>query len=131
CNEAFFGSVAARRVRDGAEYLVNLANDTWVGAPEFGQMAFEMARLRAIEERRFLVRASTSGPSAVIDPTGAIQAVGPLGRTVVTGRIRAQQARTLYGRVGDAFAYGCLAMVIARLVMHRLFHPLTPAWRRG
>src|SRR5262249_61083767 len=75
CNEAFYGRLAAERVLAGATWLVNLANDTWVSDPQFSRMALDMVRFRAIEQRRWLVRASTWGPSALVDPAGRVTAV--------------------------------------------------------
>ena len=70
CNEVMFGEIAAERVRAGAAYLATLTNDSWLGDRQYAEQALDMARLRAIEQRRYLVRASTSGPSAIVDPCG-------------------------------------------------------------
>src|SRR5262249_49481331 len=72
CNEAFFATPAADRVRAGATLLVNLANDSWLAAPKYSEPAFDMVRLRAVEQRRWIVRASTAGPSGLVDPLGRI-----------------------------------------------------------
>ena len=74
CNEAMFPEVAAERVRGGAQYLVNLSNDNWLNDRKFSEITFNMIAFRAIEQRRYLVRASTSGPSAVVDPYGRVLA---------------------------------------------------------
>jgi apolipoprotein N-acyltransferase len=122
CNEAMYPDIAAERVRAGAEYLVNLANDGWVGAAQFSAITFDTVRLRAVEQRRYLVRASTAGPSAIIDPRGRVTEVsGMATQAVIAGTVRPVHERTVYGRVGDAFALGCVAAVGAAL--------LAGAWR--
>jgi apolipoprotein N-acyltransferase len=112
CNEAWFPEVAGRRVREGAGYLVNLSNDTWF-EPNFSAQSFDMVRMRAVEQRRYLVRASTSGPSAIVDPWGRVLARSePLEEAVLRGSIRARLEPSLYGRLGDVFA-GVSALVVA------------------
>ncbi len=120
CNEAMIPELASDRVRDGAAYLVNPSNDTWIPSRRFADHLFDIVRLRAVEQRRFLVRASTSGPSAIVDPFGRVQARSePFSQAVVTGWIRPERERSLYARLGDAFACLCaisvpLAFVAAR-----------------
>ena len=81
---------------------------------------FDIARMRAIEQRRYLVRASTAGPSAVIDPWGRVQvATEPLTRASVLGEIRPRTDRSVYGHVGDLFAVTCLLAVVIVLLALR------------
>ena len=112
CNEAMLPELAAKRVRDGAAFLVNPSNDTWVPDRRFADHLFDISMLRAVEQRRFLVRASTSGPSAIVDPWGRVQArAEPFSRAVVEGWIAPRRDLSPYARVGDLFAFGCVAMV--------------------
>jgi len=121
CNEAMLGSEAIDRVRRGAEWLVTLTNDSWVGRRQYADIALAMVRLRAVEVRRWLVRSSTSGPSAMIDPAGRIVdrvAFGTAG--VVRADVVPRRGLTVYARLGDAFAWGCvLATLAAGVWMHR------------
>jgi apolipoprotein N-acyltransferase len=120
CNEAMIPELASARVRDGAAYLVNPSNDTWIPSRRFADHLFDIVRLRAVEQRRFLVRASTSGPSAIVDPFGRVQARSePFSQAVVTGWIRPERERSLYSRLGDAFACLCAASVPLALVAAR------------
>jgi apolipoprotein N-acyltransferase len=114
CNEAMFPELVTARVRAGATFLVNLTNDSWLNDAQFSDQAFDMGRLRAVEQRRWLVRASTSGPSAIVDPFGRIVAqTRPFTRDTLDGTIQPSAALTLYARVGDAFAIGCAAVTLA------------------
>jgi apolipoprotein N-acyltransferase len=120
CNEAMLPELAAARVREGAAYLVNPSNDTWIPSRRFADHLFDIVRLRAVEQRRFLVRASTSGPSAIVDPWGRVQVRSdPFSQAVVSGWIRPAQERSLYSRLGDAFACLCTGSVVLALVAAR------------
>jgi apolipoprotein N-acyltransferase len=113
CNEVMYPEVVGARVRAGATYLVNLTNDSWLGDPKYAAQAYDISRLRAVEQRRYLVRASTSGPSAVVDPSGRVVAEAPIGeRAAITGAIRPRTEVTPYGRWGDAFGIGCVLLVL-------------------
>jgi apolipoprotein N-acyltransferase len=113
CNEALFGADARRRVLGGATLLVNLSNDSWMNDRKFSAIAFDMSSLRAVEQRRFLVRASTSGPSGIVDPLGRVTARSAMfTRAVVSGSVRPVSDLTPYARVGDLFAYGCAAVAV-------------------
>lgn len=112
CNEAMFPEVMGARVRAGAEVLVNPANDTWL-EPKFSDQLFDMVRLRAIEQRRWLIRVSTSGPSAVIDPLGRVVVkTEPFTEAVAFADVRPADTPTIYGRAGDAFAFACTAFAL-------------------
>jgi apolipoprotein N-acyltransferase len=112
CNEAMQSELAAERVHAGARLLVNPSNDTWVPQRVFADHLFDLVALRAVEQRRFLVRASTSGPSAIVDPWGRVQARSePFARAVVQGWVVPRSELTPYARVGDAFALACVAAV--------------------
>jgi apolipoprotein N-acyltransferase len=113
CNEAMVGTTAAERVRAGAEWLVTLTNDSWVGRRHYAEIALAMARLRAVETRRWLVRASTSGPSAVVDPAGRLVDRRPFGTAgTVHADVESRRDVTVYARIGDAFAWLCALATI-------------------
>jgi apolipoprotein N-acyltransferase len=116
CNEALFPDLARARVREGAQWLVLLTNDTWLADRRFAGIAFEMARLRAVELRRYLVRASTWGPSAIVDPLGRVLALSAVDtRTVLSGTVRPLGGTSLYARLGDVFALACVLAVVIGL----------------
>ena len=120
CNEVMLPEVVGQRVADGAAYLVNPSNDSWIDDPKYTGQQFDIARMRAVEQRRYLVRASTAGPSAIIDPWGRILGTTEVGtRGFASGEIQARHERSLYGRVGDLFAMLCVLAVAAALVVRR------------
>ena len=117
CNESMFPEIVRQRVREGAGFLVNLSNDSWLGDPKFSDEALDLTRLRAVEQRRWIIRASTSGPSAIIDPAGRLVAeMAPFSVGTIAGDVQASTHLSVYGRVGDVFALACvLACVVAVL----------------
>jgi len=117
CNEAMFPEIAAARVRDGAQYLINLSNDTWLNDRTYSEITFSMVAFRAIEQRRFLVRASSSGPSAIVDPRGRVLVRSqPLSQAFLSGAVAPLDQRTPYARLGDSFVFACAAVVVGVLL---------------
>jgi apolipoprotein N-acyltransferase len=121
CNEAFLPHVAAARVAEGASYLVSPSNDSWVPDAGFAWQQFDLASFRAVEQRRWLVRVSDSGPSGVVDPYGRVVAhTEPLTRAALATTIAPANAVSLYARLGDAFGVACaLAVGIALIASRR------------
>jgi len=113
CNEAMFPEPAASRVAEGAEYLVNPAHDGWLGDEKFSAQVFDMAWFRAIEQDRYVVRTSTSGPSAIIQPDGVVQVkTADATRAWIHGSIEPRRGRTIYSHVGDLFASLCVVVCL-------------------
>jgi apolipoprotein N-acyltransferase len=117
CEEGMLPELARERVHEGAAYLVNPSNDSWSPDRRFTDQYFDLIALRAVEQRRYLVRASTSGPSAIVDPWGHVTAeTEPHSRGVARGVIRPRQGRSVYARVGDLFALACVGVTLAALL---------------
>ena len=72
CFEDVFGYISRRFVREGAEVIVNMTNDSWSGSVASQMQHLGMAVFRAVENRRSLVRGTNSGMTATIDPDGRI-----------------------------------------------------------
>jgi apolipoprotein N-acyltransferase len=115
--------VASQRVAAGATYLVNPSNDSWVPDAGFAWQQFDIAALRAVEQRRYLLRVSDSGPSGVIDPLGRVTAhTEALTRATLLATIAPASERSPYSRVGDLFGVGC-ALVTAVAVAASSLRP--------
>ena len=109
-----FPDLVSRAVGQGADVLVNLSNDAWFGHPAPARQQLEIAMLRAVENRRYLVRAAATGFSAVIDPHGRALVESEFGaEQVLNATVRASHARSPYQRWGDAFAWLVMAGVAA------------------
>ena len=122
CFEAMFPELARRAVQAGAEVLVNLSNDAWFGHPAPARQQLDIATLRAVENRRYVVRAAATGFSAVIDPHGRTLARSEFNTLqVLNATVHAAHVRTPYQRCGDAFAWVVIIGVAAATVWP-LFH---------
>ena len=83
--------------------LVNLTNDGWFGRSEAAKVHYALSKLRAVEHRRYLVRATNTGVSAIIDPVGREQgSVQPFQEGSLLGSVRWLHRGTLFGLVGNA-----------------------------
>lgn len=120
CYEALFPHLVRELVRAGADVLVNISNDAWLdpGDGSASRQHFSHVVFRAIENRRYMVRASDSGVSGFVAPSGAIYSVvadGTEGAAV--GRVVPLHGTTAYGRFGDAWI--ALGGVAVALVVRR------------
>jgi apolipoprotein N-acyltransferase len=118
CHEVLYPELTARAVRAGAQLLVNVSNDGWLdaGFDAAGRQHFAMAAFRAVETRRYLVRAATTGVSGVVDPHGrVVDALASGAPGVVTVPVAPRGAVTPYVRLGDVFACACVLWAAAAL----------------
>jgi apolipoprotein N-acyltransferase len=125
CFEAIFPDISREIARKGGSFTVNISNDGWFkDSFELDQMLV-MARFRSIENRIHVIRATNTGISAFIEPTGRVQAKLEAGgkckevEGVLSGRIRLTEASSVYRAVGDVVAWlalGAAAAVLARRI---------------
>ena len=105
CFEVLYPDYVRRLASQGCGYIVNLTNDHWYGASQQPRQHLVFAVLRAIENRKPLVRATNSGISALIDARGVIapgKRTEPMTEATLRGVIHPRAGQTLYGRYGDA-----------------------------
>lgn len=108
CYESIFPALARGEVRAGAEWLVNLSDDGWYGRSAARPQGLLMARVRAMENRRWLLRDTNNGITAIIDPFGRVTARLPLDReTALHGDFAARTGETFYTAHGDWLAWLC------------------------
>jgi len=111
CYEAIYPGEIREFARNGAQLLVNISNDGWFGKSEAAEQHLRMARVRAVENRRWLIRDTNSGITASIDPYGNITLV--MQRDVRDSADVPYDFRTdttIYTRVGDFFAWMCVGV---------------------
>jgi len=114
CYEAIFPALVRRFAADGAELLINVTNDAWYGTTSAPHQHLAMAAFRAVENRRYMVRAANTGITAVVDPWGRVlEPTRLFDRTVLVRDVPFIAEKSLYTRYGDAFARGCLAAALA------------------
>ncbi|MCU7965637.1 MAG: apolipoprotein N-acyltransferase, partial [gamma proteobacterium symbiont of Bathyaustriella thionipta] len=80
-----------------SKFMINLSNNGWYGDSFAPHQHFEMARMRALETGRELIRSTTSGISALIDSKGKVMVQGPQFKTaVINGKIQPRTGMTPY-----------------------------------
>jgi apolipoprotein N-acyltransferase len=119
CYEAIFPDEVRQFTRNGAELLVNLSNDGWFGPTAARDQHLAMARVRAIENRRWLLRATNTGHTVAVDPYGRITArLAPDKRAALEAWFDFRADMTLYARWGDWFAWVCAGLSALMLALH-------------
>jgi len=111
CYDAVVPAFALAAVRGGADLIVTLSNDSWFTYGDVPRLILIVSAFRSIETRRPQVRATNTGISAVITPSGALVATAPVhGRAAMVARVEAApRATTLMLVWGDWF--GPVALV--------------------
>jgi apolipoprotein N-acyltransferase len=114
CYESALPGFVRQFVRAGAGVLVNLSNDGYFGHSEAHDQHLAIVRMRAAENRRWIIRATNDGITAVIDPRGRVtERLQPFVETAGMMRYGYVSEQTPYTRYGDWFAWGCLAAALA------------------
>ena len=101
CYEILFGD-EIRKTLPQARFLVNVSNDGWFGRSMSAHQHLQIARARALETGRYLLRSTNGGASAVIDEKGRlVNELRPFQSHTITAPVRLFQGATPYVRWGD------------------------------
>ncbi len=118
CYEIIFPSLVRKFSKMGAEFLVTITNDGWYGTSAAPYQHFALAVLRAVENRRYLLRAATTGISGAIDPYGRIIVKSELHTaTFINTDITPKNSLTFYSKYGDILPYSGLTLSMAFLIL--------------
>ena len=116
CYESIFGDEIRQLSQQGADVLVNISNDGWYGDTSAAWQHLNMVRMRAIENHRWILRATNTGVTAAINPYGRVTAAAPRHqRTSIRVHFAYEHDLTFYAAHGDLFAYACA--IITTLVL--------------
>lgn len=118
CFEDVFGYLAARFVRNGADVIVNMTNDSWSGAVSAEMQHLALAIFRSIENRKSTIRGTNSGITALILPSGHI--LDPMepftkGWKIYDVPVYVHHPDTIYTRHEDFLAIGAIYLSFALL----------------
>ena len=114
CFESVFPGFFSDFINKGAQFSVIITNDAWWGKLFGTHQHNQYAVLRAIENRRWIVRCANTGISCTIDPYGNIQNETKINeKALFTGEIGIRNDKTFYTIYGDAFALTCLCIGFA------------------
>jgi apolipoprotein N-acyltransferase len=117
CYEAVFADEGRQFARLGAEVLVNISDDGWYGDTSAPWQHLNMARMRAIENRRWLLRDTNNGVTAAIDPYGRVRQSIPRHQTdALPAEYGFRDDITFYTAHGDVFAWVCAILAVGIVV---------------
>jgi apolipoprotein N-acyltransferase len=117
CYESVFPNFVRRFVRDGANVLFTISNDGWFGKSAAREQHLSIVRMRAAENRRWILRSANDGVTAAIDPAGRVMGRLPLytqGDLSTAFNFISEQ--TLYTRYGDWFPLVCAIVAVTALI---------------
>jgi len=119
CYEDAFGEEVIEALPEAA-YLINVSNDAWFGDSLAPWQHLELARMRALESGRWMVRATNTGVSAIIDARGRLVAVSPqFERHVLNAEVQPYEGMTPYARWGNWPVVVMAALVLGLLAALR------------
>jgi apolipoprotein N-acyltransferase len=119
CYESIFPDEIRQLALNGAEVFVNISNDGWYGDSGAYAQHLKQARMRAVENDRWLLRDTNTGVTAAIDPYGRVVATIPRKvRTALDAPYAITNVTTFYTRHGDWFAYLCAIISVAGLLFN-------------
>jgi apolipoprotein N-acyltransferase len=117
CYEAIYPGEVRRFAANGAQLLLNISNDGWFGRSAAAEQHLHMVRVRAVENRRWIVRSTNNGYTVSVDPYGRIiEPLPPDVRAAVDLPYDFRTDETIYTRFGNWFAWLCV-IVSAILVL--------------
>jgi apolipoprotein N-acyltransferase len=117
CYEAVFPDEVRQFARNGGQVFVNISNDGWYGDTGAWAQHLNQARMRAVENDRWLLRDTNTGMTASIDPYGRVVASVPRKvRTALEAPYALTSGTTFYTRHGDWFAWLCAIISVAALL---------------
>ncbi|MBZ0142741.1 MAG: apolipoprotein N-acyltransferase [Rhodocyclaceae bacterium] len=104
CYEDVFGEEIIRALPE-ATLLVNLSNTAWFGDSLAQPQHLQIAQMRALETGRFMLRATNTGMTAIVNPRGRVERVlAPFGEGALVGEVSGYTGATPYVRWGNAAA---------------------------
>lgn len=120
CYEAIYPGEVRRYAANGAQLLINISNDGWFGHSAAAEQHLHMVRVRAAENRRWIVRSTNSGYTVSVDPYGrVVEPLPPDVRAAADLPYDFRTDETIYTRFGDWFAWLCVVVSAILLMISR------------
>jgi len=134
CFEDSFGYLSRNFVKKGAEVIINLTNDAWSNSLSSQKQHLSMAVFRAVENRRSMVRSTSSGQTCAIDPNGRIFAEAlPFTETWLNASIPLVKNTefTVYTVLGDYMGVFLVIMASLLLISSGVWYTIKKLKNRG
>lgn len=118
CYEIIYPNLV--RSDEASDLLITISNDTWFGSSIGPLQHMQMAQMRALENGRYLLRATNSGVTAIVNPKGQIQSKLPqFQEGVLRSEVWAMEGMTPFNRFGDIPILGLLVVLFLSLMVWR------------
>lgn len=113
CYEVVYPDLVATDTRV-ADFILTVSNDSWFGHSIGPKQHFEIARMRALENGRYMIRATNNGISGIIDHRGQLEVSAPqFTEAVISGRATPMAGLTPFGRWGSILVIApCLLILL-------------------
>lgn len=129
CFDSIYDELARESTLAGAEILAISTNDSWFLDSAALYMHGAQAKLRAIENGRYVVRSANTGISLVITPTGeVVYSLGALTEGQITAGVYVRESHTLYTYIGNTFVYLCLIFMIVWIAYEKICCRIYKKW---
>jgi apolipoprotein N-acyltransferase len=113
CYEIIYPELTRTMVARGAEVIVTISNDSWFGNTAAPYQHLAMAVFRSIENRRYLLRSTSNGISALVDPAGRIIYQSPLHKADrFLASYKYLKHKTIFTHWGYLFPYLCFFLTL-------------------
>jgi apolipoprotein N-acyltransferase len=121
CIESIYPDVAAELTRNGATVLAVITNDAWYNGTWGPRQHYDIARMRAIENRRPVIRCANSGVTGIIDLYGrSVVELPEMQAGIAVGSVQPSSVRTLYTTIGDIVPAACFVVTLLILILARI-----------
>ncbi len=119
CYEVVYPDFVADHARQ-AELLVTVSNDSWFGASIGPHQHLQIAQMRALETRKYMLRSTNNGITAIIDPFGKItDRIPQFERTTLTGQARLRSGETPFVLTGSWPSLIICALIVIGILRTR------------
>lgn len=120
CYEVIYPELVRSLIAQGGQLIVTISNDSWFGDSSAPYQHLAMATMRCVENRRWLLRSTSNGISALVSPSGRIVRQSPLHEPdSFLASFQYRSGRTVFTRWGYWFPYGCLLLAACGLFLPR------------
>lgn len=121
CYESIYPRIARSTVRNDAEIISIISNDSWFGKSNAMYQHHNHAILRAVENNRYVLRVSSTGVTSVISPTGQITDYAePFKEETLKAYVTTIKKRSLYSIIGDIIIIPSATIFIYSVILYFL-----------
>lgn len=122
CYESIFPRISRESVKNGAQLLAVISNDSWFGYSAALYQHHAQSILRAVENGRYVVRASNTGLTSIINEKGeVIKRADALIGTTLRGEIKFYNRKTIYTRIGNVIVIPGICLIFVALIKRRFY----------